>query len=93
MTTDELLEKLPKAIGNNTNDGMMFLVKETDQIEGLYLHYDGRDWVASYGTEGDYVCLNPEAEQPPYNNAVKYGSTPNEALQNLYNWCKDNNKL
>jgi hypothetical protein len=37
-----------------------------------------------------YVCLNPEDEKPPYNNAVVYGDTPSEALQKLYNWCVKN---
>ena len=56
----------------------------------LYLHNDGKDWCASYGVEGEFVCLNPEAEKPPYNNACAYGSTPNEALQELYDWCVKN---
>lgn len=91
MTTDELLQKLPSCIGNHKEAGCYILSKPTDQIEGLYLHNDGRDWLASYGTRGKFVCMNPEAEKPPYNNAFAYGKTPNEALQGLYNWCVKNN--
>ena len=47
----------------------------------LYLHNDGKDWCASYGIEGEFVCLNPDAEKPPYNNSVAYGKTPNEAFK------------
>ena len=87
MTTDELLMALPSAIGNNRGDGFYILEKPTDQYEGLYLHNDGKDWCASYGVYGEFVCMNPEAEKPPYNNAFAYGKTPNEALQGLYDWC------
>ena len=31
--------------------------------------------------------MNPDAEKPPYDNAFAFGSTPNEALQKLYEWC------
>lgn len=98
MTTDELLMKLPSHIGRN-----ILLDKENGNIIGyysddkrgedmgwLYLHNTGRDWIASYGVEGKFVCLNPDAEKPPYNNAVAYGKTPNEALQSLYDWCVNN---
>ena len=91
MTTDELLQKLPSYIGNHKVAGCYILSKPTDQIEGLYLHNDGRDWLASYGTRGEFVCMNPEAEKPLYNNAFAYGKTPNEALQGLYDWCVKNN--
>lgn len=50
----------------------------------------GKDWEASYSLGGKYVCMNPYDENPPYNNAVRYGSTPNEALQRLYDWCIEN---
>mgnify|MGYP003435088941 CR=1 FL=1 len=98
MTTDELLDKLPSHIGRNKlldKDGNL-LGYTTDKKEGssigwLYLHNDGKDWLASYGIEGEFVCLNPDAEKPPYNNAFAYGKTPNEALQGLYNWCVENN--
>lgn len=43
-----------------------------------------------YGLEGRFVCLNPDAEKPPYNNAFCYAKTPNEALQGLYDWCVEN---
>lgn len=75
MLTDELLEKLPSHIGNRLND-----------IEWLYLHNDGKHWLASYGIEGEFLCMNPNAEKPPYDNAFAYGNTPNEALQGLYDW-------
>ena len=98
MTTDELLDKLPSHIGRNKlldKDGNL-LGYTTDKKEGssigwLYLHNDGKDWLASYGIEGEFVCLNPDSEKPPYNNAFAYGKTPNEALQGLYNWCVENN--
>lgn len=75
MLTDELLEKLPSHIGNCLND-----------IEWLYLHNDGKHWLASYGIDGEFLCMNPNAEKPPYDNAFAYGDTPNEALQGLYDW-------
>lgn len=97
MTTDELLEKLPSHIGRNplydSNGNIVAYVGDDlsgGDIGWLYLHNDGRDWRASYGEEGDFVCLNPTAKNPPYNNAVVYGTTPNEALQKLYNWCIEN---
>ena len=76
MTTDELLEKLPSHIGNGLGD-----------TEWLNLHNDGKDWLASYGIEGEFLCMNPNAKEPPYDNAFAYGKTPNEALQGLYDWC------
>ena len=76
MTTDELLEKLPSHIGNGLGD-----------YKWLYLHSDGKDWLASYGIAGEFLCMNPNAEEPPYDNAFAYGKTPNEALQGLYDWC------
>lgn len=94
MTTCELLAKLPSHIGRNRllNEngrivGYTSDYKQGDSIGWLYLHNDGKHWSASYGTEGKFVCLNPDAEKPPYNNAVCYGKTPNEALQGLYDWC------
>lgn len=97
MTTDELLEKLPTKIGNNIiydSQGRITtysISSPYDSIEWLQLKNDGRHWVASYGEEGEYVCLNPRDENPPYNNAVFIGNTPNEALQGLFNWCVENN--
>lgn len=91
MTTDELLMKLPSHIGRNKVGGFYLTdSKRGGDIGWLYLHNDGEDWCASYGREGNYVCLNPDASQPPYNNAVAYGNTPNEALQALYDWCVAN---
>ena len=92
MTTDELLKILPSAIGNHKEGEFYILSKPTDQYEGLYLHNDGKDWLASYGVKGEFVCMNPEApdENGFYNNAFAYGKTPNEALQGLYNWCVKN---
>lgn len=97
MTTDELLQKLPSHIGRNIifdSKGKIIAYtpdnKDGGDIGWLYLHNDGEDWVASYGTAGEYVCLNPDASEPPYNNAVAYGNTPNEALQELYDWCVKN---
>lgn len=98
MTTDELLDKLPSHIGRNKipdKDGNLLGYsmdkKEGSSIGWLYLHNDGKDWLASYGIKGEFVCLNPDAEEPPYNNAFAYGRTPNEALQGLYDWCVENN--
>ena len=91
MTTDELLMKLPSLIGRNKFKGFYIPdSKRGGDIGWLYLHNDSKDWCASYGTEGNFVCLNPDAEKPPYNNAVRYGKTPNEALQRLYDWCVEN---
>ena len=90
MTTDELLIKLPSYIGRNRdNDGFYVSYDEYD-IGWLTLSHDGKDWKASYEYHGQCVCLNPEAEQPPYKNALCYGSTPQEALQDLYDWCVEN---
>lgn len=93
MTTDELLEKLPKLIGNNGTRGAYFIDKNEDQIGWLTLHNEGGSapWKAFYDdTFGGVVCMNPLDENPPYNNAVAWGETPNEALQGLYDWCKEN---
>lgn len=96
MTTDELLKKLPSLIGRNPiyDSKGKIVVYTGDNLPGdigwLYLHTDGRHWIASYGVGKDIVCLNPESENPPYNNAVVYGTTPNEALQKLYDWCVKN---
>ena len=93
ITVDELLIKLPPYIGRNPlkDENGKIVGYTSDNKPGnsmgwLYLHNDGRDWCASYGTEGNFVCLNPDAEKPPYNNAVRYGKTLNEALQGLYDW-------
>ena len=97
MTTDELLMRLPSHIGRNKlvydNDEVLGYLSDDKRgayIGWLYLHNDGKDWCASYGVEGEFVCLNPDAKKPPYNNAVRYGDTPNEALQRLYDWCVEN---
>lgn len=90
MTTDELLKKLPSHIGNHSIGDCYIIENENDQIEWLYLHNDGKDWLASYGIEGEFVCMNPDAKEPPYNNAFAYGKTPNDALQGLYDWCIKN---
>ena len=90
-TTEELLAKLPSHIGRTKVHGFYISDnKRGGDIGWLYLNNDGKDWRASYGLEGNFVCLNPDAEKPPYNNAVCYGSTPNEALQGLYDWCVKN---
>lgn len=96
MTTDELLEKLPKMIGNNRIYEYGRIIGYTiessyDRIGFLRLSNDGEHWVAFYGDEGEYVCLNPKDENPPYNNAMYIGDTPNEALQGLFDWCVENN--
>ena len=97
MTTSELLITLPSHIGRNPMYDQVgnIIGYTTDNKDGgdigwLYLHNDGRDWRASYGEPGKYVCMNPDDEDPPYNNAVVYGSTPHEALQKLYDWCVEN---
>lgn len=87
MTTDELLSKLPSYIGNCISNGLYVITKPEDDVKWLYLHNDGRHWLASYGIEGEFLCMNPNAKEPPYDNAFAYGDTPNEALQGLYNWC------
>ena len=90
MSTDELLQKLPNIIGNHRFNGCYILEYPTDQIGNLCLIKDKKCWIASYMDGEHYVCLNPEDEKPPYNNAVAYGDTPNEALQTLYDWCVKN---
>lgn len=98
MTTDELLLKLPSHIGRNPlicdgeRVGYATDNKGGGDIGWLYLHNDGKDWLASYGIEGEFVCLNPDKgdDEPFYNNAFAYGRTPNEALQSLYDWCVTN---
>lgn len=92
-STDELLNELPKMIGNNYHNGCYILSKEDDQIGWLTLHYEGGNfpWKVFYqDTFGVSVCMNPKDEKPPYNNAIAYGDTPNEALQKLYDWCIEN---
>lgn len=97
MSTDELLKRLPSYIGRNkildvdgSVIGYMSDNKKGGDIGWLYLHNDGKDWLASYGMEGEFVCLNPDATEPPYNNAFAYGDTPQEALENLWKWCVEN---
>lgn len=98
MTTDELLLKLPNRIGRNPikdKEGKTIAyttdVYENDSpsIGWLYLHNDGKDWCAYYGSSDLHVCMNPDKE-PPYNTAIFFGSTPNEVLQQLYEWCIHN---
>lgn len=98
MTTDELLAKLPPFIGNNRTDNGLYVIADPgDDMQWLYLHNDGKDWLASYGIEGEFLCMG-QLENGLYDNAFAYGKTPNEALQGLYNWCvkhdfiKDDNK-
>ena len=91
MTTDELLTKLPSHIGRTKFQGFYISDnKRGGDIGWLHLHNDGKDWCASYDLEGNFVCLNPDAENPPYNNAFCFAKTPNEALQGLYDWCVKN---
>lgn len=91
MTTDELLTKLPSHIGNHRIGNCYIIHDEYDDIQWLYLHNDGKDWCASYGIRGEFLCMNPDSENPPYDNAFAYGKTPNEALQGLYDWCVKHN--
>jgi hypothetical protein len=96
MTTDELLAKLPSCIGRNRwqdKDGNVIGYMsdgEDGDMGWLALINEGRHWRASYEVDGDIVCLNPHDEKPPYKNAATIGSTPNEALQLLYDWCVEN---
>lgn len=90
MTTDELLDKLPSHIGNHKVGDFYIMSKPEDDIGWLYLHNDGKDWLASYGMEGDFVCMG-QLPNGLYDNAFAYGKTPNEALQKLYNWCVKHN--
>ena len=90
MTTDELLEKLPRLIGNHGGEGLYIIADDGDQIGWLTLQNEGGNppWKAFYEDrlEGA-VCMNPRDEKPPYNNAIAYGNTAHEALQRLYDWC------
>lgn len=90
MTTDELLDKLPSHIGNHQVGNAYIISKLEDNIGWLYLHNDGKDWLASYGIEGEFVCMG-QLPNGLYDNAFAYGKTPNEALQKLYNWCVKHN--
>lgn len=96
MMTDELFKALPSHIGNHPvydadgNIDSYMMTDENDDIQWFYLHNDGKDWLASYGIEGEFLCMNPTAEEPPYNNAFAYGKTPQEAMQGLYEWCVKN---
>lgn len=98
MTTDELLQKLPLKIGRNPikNDGKiigyLFDNKEGASVGWLNLHYEGSCWEVRYSNDIDgAVCLNPDNPNPPYNNAITLGDTPNEALQKMYDWLIENN--
>jgi hypothetical protein len=86
MTTDELLNILPSHICNHMEHGCYVEFEPEDNIGWLYLHNDGKDWLASYGREGEFVCMG-NLKNGMYDNAFAYGKTPNEALQKLYEWC------
>lgn len=87
MTTDELLNKLPSHIGNHEENGYYIIGgNPNDDIKWLYLHNDGKDWLASYGIEGEFLCMG-QLSNGLYDNAFAYGNTPNEALEKLYDWC------
>lgn len=100
MTTDELLAKLPHMIGRNrlTGGGYIQRSGEEQAIGWFTLTHESNkgfegsgDWCAAYEcVEGGYVCLNYDDPEPPYNNAVAYGDTAHEAIQELYNWCVKN---
>lgn len=96
MTTDELLQKLPSHIGRNPlYDNGEIIGYFSDRNEGcdigwLYLHNDGKSWCAYYGEDNECVTLNPNDNEPPYNNAIAFGNTAQEALQVLYDWCIKN---
>lgn len=96
MTTDELLQKLPSHIGRNrvkdeNGETIAYMPDgKSGDIGWLYLHNDGKDWLASYGTQGEFVCIG-RLPNGLYDNAFAYGTTPNEALQGLYNWCVKHN--
>lgn len=98
MTTDELLLKLLKIIGRNpikNKEGKTVMYvgdvykNDSPSISWLYLHNEGKDWCAYYDSGDLHVCMNPDKE-PPYNAAIFFGSTPNEALQKIYDWCVKN---
>lgn len=73
MTTDELLEKLPAFIGNCKTEGGLYVISEPDDdIQWLYLHNDGKDWLASYGVVGEFLCMG-KLENGLYDNAFAYG--------------------
>lgn len=93
MTTNELLFKLPRMIGNCGKGCYLKRYDHPeDQIGFLTLVNEGGNppWRASYDDDGQFVCMNPLNKEPPYNNAVAWGNTPNEALQGLYDWCINN---
>ena len=87
MKKDELLSKLPSHIGNHKLGEYAYVIMDkNDDIKWLYLHNDGKDWCASYGVEGEFLCMG-QLPNGLYDNAFAYGKTPKEALQGLYNWC------
>ena len=87
MTTDELLNKLPSHIGNHRLNEHLYVIEEDgDDVQWLYLHNDGKDWLASYGVEGEFLCMG-QLDNGNYDCAFSYGKTPNEALKGLYDWC------
>lgn len=99
MTTDEILAKLPHMIGRHRGEGVYIISSDEPQAVGwLNICHEGNkdfkgsgDWCAAYECiEGGYVCMNYDDPEPPYNNAVCYGDTAHEALQELYDWCVKN---
>lgn len=96
MTTDELLQKLPSHIGRNplyeNGEIIGYVSDEYDgcDIGWLYIHHEGKFWCAYYGEDNECVTLNPNDNEPPYNNAIAFGDTAHEALQGLYDWCVKN---
>lgn len=97
MTTDKLLKKLPSHIGRNPlyDENGEIIAFASDEYDGcdigwLNLHNDGKFWCAYYGEDNECVTLNPNDDEPPYNNAMAFGDTAHEALQGLYDWCIKN---
>lgn len=94
MSVDELFKRLPSHIGRNKllNDDGKVVGYVSDDKDGLdigwfTLHNDGKDWKTCYGTDEVAVCMNPDSETGPYDNAICYGKTPRESMQEMYNWC------
>lgn len=83
MTTNQLLLALPHKIVYKKEWGFLCL-----------LSCSKYQWQACYICSGGTIfCANYDNEEPPYNKAIVFGSSPNEVLQKLYNWCVENNFL
>lgn len=78
MTIDEMLSKMPMVVDNGHGEVGYFTLK-----------YESKsDWRAGYELNEElWLCMNPDSENPPFDNAVMLGSDPNNAIEQLYDLC------